>query len=549
MTTVVVDPTGTDDHLAIAAAIASVEAGDTVALSAGTFACAGDIAVAAGVNLAGTADTVLLFPGDTGYEITAAGANVLQGLDLRGGVMLTITGGGVACTAITSRQRVYGWAAFRISISSGTIDTVSFVDCHAIDTSGFGFLVLEQGTAPATVKNVTFSGCTATNCGQSNDCYTDASHPTTKDWITGFDFAEGGSSLTIENVIVEGCTASGCWESGFHCETGPSSTNCTITNCTSTGNGVKPSAVYGAGFLFPPGWTIADCVSTGDVYAYYIAVHPANPDRAAVPVVLTRCDAVDWDYRGFSLVGLTDAPLTAVTMNRCTARAVRDTNQWLILDDVTGAQILDFTRIGCADAVPVESGVSANNTITYYLPPFTVSIPAPVTGEAVLFTDRSVNDAIVSRSWDFGDGDGSTAQHPTHVYPTAGVYPVTLAAGGNTVSGTVTVRPGVSYGGARLSEADLAPLDHDPVANATDLQNGRVGLQGSPVSRRAWTINALTDDHAEIEALAALKGQHLVLNINGTEYPGTMIRPPLLETQLTPAAWAYQVGFVQETRR
>ncbi len=109
--------------------------------------------------------------------------------------------------------------------------------------------------------------------------------------------------------------------------------------------------------------------------------------------------------------------------------------------------------------------------------------------------------------------------------------------------------PGIYYGGVLLSHADLAPLDHDPTCTATDLQNGRVGLQGSPVSRKAWTINALTDDRAEIEALAALKGQHLVLNLNGTEYPGTMIRPPMLETQLTPAAWAYQVGFIQETRR
>ena len=55
------------------------------------------------------------------------------------------------------------------------------------------------------------------------------------------------------------------------------------------------------------------------------------------------------------------------------------------------------------------------------------------------------------------------------------------------------------------------------------------------------------DDSAAI--FAALTGRHLILNINGTEYPGTMIRPPMLETQLTPAAWAYQVGFVQETRR
>jgi hypothetical protein len=108
--------------------------------------------------------------------------------------------------------------------------------------------------------------------------------------------------------------------------------------------------------------------------------------------------------------------------------------------------------------------------------------------------------------------------------------------------------PLATYGEIVLSEADIAPIDHEPTCNATDLQNGRVRLQGSSVSRRAWTIDALADDHAEIEALAALKGQHLTLNLNGVEYPGVMIRPPMLETQLTPAAWAYQIGFVQETR-
>lgn len=66
----------------------------------------------------------------------------------------------------------------------------------------------------------------------------------------------------------------------------------------------------------------------------------------------------------------------------------------------------------------------------------------------------------------------------------------------------------------------------------------------------AGTFDYTCDGTAdEVEILAALTGQHAVLNVNGTEYPGVMIRPPLLETQLTPAAWAYQVGFVQETRR
>ncbi|MAG58272.1 MAG: hypothetical protein CMJ83_18450 [Planctomycetes bacterium] len=52
--------------------------------------------------------------------------------------------------------------------------------------------------------------------------------------------------------------------------------------------------------------------------------------------------------------------------------------------------------------------------------------PAPL---AVSFTDMSFSSdpgGITSWMWDFGDGNNSTAQHPTHPYTTAGTYSVTL---------------------------------------------------------------------------------------------------------------------------
>jgi PKD repeat protein len=41
-----------------------------------------------------------------------------------------------------------------------------------------------------------------------------------------------------------------------------------------------------------------------------------------------------------------------------------------------------------------------------------------------LSTDRE--DDIVSRSWSFGDGSGSTEANPVHTYPVPGTYMVTL---------------------------------------------------------------------------------------------------------------------------
>ena len=47
-----------------------------------------------------------------------------------------------------------------------------------------------------------------------------------------------------------------------------------------------------------------------------------------------------------------------------------------------------------------------------------VSGPAPL---SVNFQDQSTG-SVTSWSWTFGDGGTSTAQHPTHVYATAGTY-------------------------------------------------------------------------------------------------------------------------------
>ncbi len=45
----------------------------------------------------------------------------------------------------------------------------------------------------------------------------------------------------------------------------------------------------------------------------------------------------------------------------------------------------------------------------------------------VRFTDSSnASDPVVSYQWDFGDGNGSALQNPTHNYPTSGLYPIQL---------------------------------------------------------------------------------------------------------------------------
>ena len=60
---------------------------------------------------------------------------------------------------------------------------------------------------------------------------------------------------------------------------------------------------------------------------------------------------------------------------------------------------------------------------------FSASPTTICAGQAVQFTDQSTSPtAIVSWVWDFGDGNSSTLQNPSHVYASAGTYTVILTA-------------------------------------------------------------------------------------------------------------------------
>ncbi len=87
-------------------------------------------------------------------------------------------------------------------------------------------------------------------------------------------------------------------------------------------------------------------------------------------------------------------------------------NTWNIIDGET------YPYLSWEDVVE-EDDMEADFTFT----PEVIEV-----GENIQFTDESssTNGTIVEWSWDFGDGETSTEQHPTHVYDEAGDYVVKL---------------------------------------------------------------------------------------------------------------------------
>ncbi|HEX2629999.1 MAG TPA: PKD domain-containing protein, partial [Chitinophagaceae bacterium] len=120
----------------------------------------------------------------------------------------------------------------------------------------------------------------------------------------------------------------------------------------------------------------------------------------------------------------------------------------------------------CQDSIRKTVTVIAQPVIDFIADDST-SCTAPFT---VQFTDRSPT-VGTSWLWDFGDGNTSTQQNPSHTYTAVGNYTVTLTAtmaGGCSGSFTKTqyiqVQP-VSIGFANLPAGDCVPFTFSPLAN------------------------------------------------------------------------------------
>ena len=139
------------------------------------------------------------------------------------------------------------------------------------------------------------------------------------------------------------------------------------------------------------------------------------------------------------------------------------------------------------------------------LPPVASFSASPTTGTSpltVAFMDTSSGN-ITTRSWNFGDGTTSTAQHPTHTYNTAGTYTVSLTANGpggshtTTKSNHITVTNGGPGNRAPVAVNDTATTAEDKaviisvLANDSDADgDGLTVVAVTPGSHGTVAINA-----------------------------------------------------------
>lgn len=117
---------------------------------------------------------------------------------------------------------------------------------------------------------------------------------------------------------------------------------------------------------------------------------------------------------------------------------------------------------------------------------FTANVTSGLEPLQVQFTDQSIPGAgtIISRLWDFGNGDTSTLQNPLYTYQQSGVYPVTLtivnsadSTGSLTKADYITVIP-------RVPEIEIS--------HSGAIEFGNVYLGASSEQHSLWVRNSGT---------------------------------------------------------
>ncbi|HXB39315.1 MAG TPA: PKD domain-containing protein, partial [Bacteroidia bacterium] len=197
------------------------------------------------------------------------------------------------------------------------------------------------------------------------------------------------------------------------------------------------------------------------------------------------------------------APGGAATYNWTTLGSgtiISGANTQTITVNTSGDYQVTMTAFGSGCSYTIDTTI----TITAVPVPTASFSAVPVcAGSPMQFTDQSVTNGappFTSWSWNFGNGNTSTAQNPTNVYNTSGTFAVTFTANNGcpyTYSTTVTVNPSptVTVTNATIcSGATPVAL----TANGANTYTWNTGVTGSnlTVSPNATTSYTVTGSSA-----------------------------------------------------
>jgi hypothetical protein len=238
---------------------------------AGTYTLAANVYFGQGTTLFGDGDSTV-FTSTSSHDLYINGVSSVTMKSFMftghlqiygykaGGTSTSWTFNAVHATTLTGDMEAAFWMYVG---ANGIIDGITFTDCSATYSQTYGFLLFGDDnsyTGNSQIKDVTFTGCTASHNGNDNIGWVNA-------WITGYDLVE---CTTVSNIVLNACVADYNWCSGFHFEYGATPKGIYLIDCSASYNGQKPNCeqYYGYGFRFQsfqvPGISCINCKGTGN---------------------------------------------------------------------------------------------------------------------------------------------------------------------------------------------------------------------------------------------------------------------------------------------
>ena len=152
----------------------------------------------------------------------------------------------------------------------------------------------------------------------------------------------------------------------------------------------------------------------------------------------------------------------------------------------------NYTAVGTYTVALTVSGTQGSDTetktdyitVTNLPPPVAEFEATPLNGLVpleVTFTDLSTGD-IDSWSWDFGDGEQSSDQHPVHTYTTHGLYTVALTVTGPAGNVTETKTDYIEV----MALPPVAEFEGNPVTGNTPLEVSFTDLSTGEIDTWTW---------------------------------------------------------------
>ena len=112
----------------------------------------------------------------------------------------------------------------------------------------------------------------------------------------------------------------------------------------------------------------------------------------------------------------------------------------------------------CVTTIGTQSTTATTEVSIYQQPAPSFTAPPVCYGDATHFVGIATGTNVANYEWDFGDGETSTEQNPSHIYASAGTYEVTLI---------VTAEDGTCPG----ETTQTVTVNAQPVADAGEDQN------------------------------------------------------------------------------